>query len=73
MQNMESIITTIFSTLGVYLLAGMLFSIIFLWKGIEKVDAGVKGSGIFFKLLIFPAMTVFWIVFLRKWIKSKQE
>ena len=69
---MESIVTNLFFILGIYLLLGALFSIFFLWKGIEKVDAGTKESGLFFKLLLFPAMTVFWVIFLKKWLKSNQ-
>jgi len=67
---MESIVTSLFSILGIYLLLGAIFSIFFLWKGIGKVDAGTNGSGLVFKLMLFPAMTVFWVIFLRKWLKA---
>lgn len=68
---MEPIISNILLIIGIYLALGVVFSILFLWKGITKVDAATEGSGLFFKVLLFPAMTVFWIFFLRKWLKTK--
>jgi len=67
---METIISNTLSIFGIYLALGVIFSIAFLWKGIHKVDEGAKGSGFFFKLLIFPGLTFFWIFFLRKWLKT---
>ncbi len=69
---MEPIVSILFSIVGIYLLSGAIFSIFFLWKGIGKVDVGTNESGLFFKLLLFPAMTVFWVVFLRKWLGMRQ-
>ena len=67
---METIISNILSFIGVYLVLGIIFAFAFLWKGITKVDEGAKGSGLFFKTLIFPGLIIFWIFFLRKWLKS---
>lgn len=66
---MESIISILLALVAVYLLLGLLFSIFFLWKGLAKVDPATKGSGLFFKLLIFPGMCAFWVFFLLKWLK----
>ncbi len=67
---MESTIATILLLVGIYFLIGALFSVFFLWKGLKKVDPGTDGSGLFFKLLLFPGMTVFWVVFFKKWLNS---
>ena len=67
---MEMIISGILAAIGVYLLIGILFTIVFLFKGINVVDPGVEGSSRFFKLLLVPGLMVFWVYFLSKWIKS---
>jgi hypothetical protein len=53
-----------------YLLLGVLFVIPFLMKGLNKVDEGVHGSTIGFKIIIIPGVIVFWPVLLRKWMKK---
>ncbi|MFK7946562.1 MAG: hypothetical protein AB8G11_03145 [Saprospiraceae bacterium] len=68
---MENTITMIVNIIGIYLVLGFLFSLVFIWKGLHKVDEGVNGSSFFFKVLIFPGMIVFWVLFLKKWIKTK--
>ncbi|MCB0523393.1 MAG: hypothetical protein R3A50_07520 [Saprospiraceae bacterium] len=68
---MENLIEITFLIIGIYLFLGVLFTIILMWNGLEKLDPQTKGAGWFFKLLIFPGMTAFWVVFLRKWLKQK--
>ena len=68
---MENIITIIVNVIGIYLALGVVFSLVFLWKGLDKVDGNVKGAGWFFKVLIFPGMIIFWVLFFKKWIKIK--
>ncbi|MBO6547179.1 MAG: hypothetical protein JJ963_12320 [Balneolaceae bacterium] len=67
---MEQIISTIFLFVSVYIVIGILFSVVFLWKGLTKVDHGVEGGGKFFKVLIFPGLVTFWPLFLVKWRKT---
>ena len=67
---METIISDLLTFVGIYLLLGIIFTIVFLWKGITKVDQDVKGSDRFFKVLLFPGLVVFWVYFLRKWLKT---
>lgn len=55
-----------------YLLAGVVFALIFLAKGIEKVDTSARGSGIGFRLIIFPGTVALWPVLLNKWMNAKQ-
>ena len=56
---------------AVYLLAGALFVIPFLVKGLVKVDEGAQGGTIGFKIIIIPGAIVFWPLLLRKWMKKK--
>jgi hypothetical protein len=67
---MELIISLILSIVGIYLVIGFIFSIIFIWKGLEKVDDGIHGSPWLVKALIFPGMIIFWVIFANKWRKA---
>jgi hypothetical protein len=53
----------------VYLVAGVLFVIPFLVKGLIKVDESAHGGSLGFKLIIIPGVIVFWPVLLNKWKK----
>jgi hypothetical protein len=56
-----------------YLLAGVLFVIPFLVKGISKVDEGAHGGTIGFKIIIIPGVIVFWPVLLKKWLEKRKN
>jgi hypothetical protein len=58
---------------AIYLLAGVLFVIPFLMKGLTKVDEGAHGSTIGFKIIIIPGVIVFWPVLLSKWMKGNKN
>jgi hypothetical protein len=68
---MVTIVTILFYILGIYILAGFLFAVVFLFKGIEKVDVSAHGATWGFKLIIIPGVVALWPVLLNKWIKSK--
>lgn len=53
-----------------YILAGFLFAIFFVIKGVTKIDEGANGSGWGFRIIIIPGTIIFWPVLLRKWIKT---
>ena len=57
----------------IYLLAGVLFVIPFLLKGIVKVDEVAHGGSIGFKLIIIPGIIVFWPVLLKKWLNALKK
>lgn len=50
---------------------GLLFAIAFIIKGIHKIDDGAAGTGLGFKLIQIPGITIFWPVLLNKWRKAK--
>lgn len=70
---MESFISILLAIFAIYLLLGVIFAILFLFRGITKVDPATKGSGFFFKLLIFPGLVFFWLFLLSKWIKTNRS
>jgi len=54
----------------VYVSVGVVFSILFLWKGVYKVDPATKKMSFWAKSLLFPGVIFFWIFFIKKWFKS---
>jgi hypothetical protein len=62
----------------VYLLAayaglGFVFAVIFVWRGIGRLDAGAQGAGVFFRLLVLPGVAAFWPMFLSRWVRGIAE
>lgn len=57
---------------ALYLLAGVLFAVFFLSKGLKKMDTAAHGSGWGFRLIILPGTVVLWPVLLNKWRKVKK-
>ena len=55
----------------IYLIAGALFVIPFLYKGIHVTDESVHGSSIGFYIIIIPGVIVFWPILLKKWMKMR--
>lgn len=61
-------VTIILITAALYLLAGLVFAVPFIWKGVSKIDEGAHGSGWSFRIIIIPGTMVFWPFLLKKWI-----
>jgi len=66
-------IQIILKVLGVYTGCGLLFSIAFVVKGVEKTDEGAHGCSIGFRIIIIPGTMVFWPLLLRKWINAVKQ
>lgn len=56
-----------------YALVGCVFSLLFVARGVQKVDSQAEGSRLGFRLLIFPGVAAFWPVFLRRWLRANRE
>ena len=69
---METAVHIIFIVAGLYLVAGAVFAIFFLTRGIIKVDETAHGSGLGFRLIILPGTIALWPVLLIKWQKVKK-
>jgi hypothetical protein len=68
------VILNIFLSLAaIYLVAGFVFAIFFVVKGVEKIDEGARGASIGFRIIIIPGTMVFWPLLLKKWIHSKHQ
>ena len=56
--------------LGIYLLTGLVFSIVLLVKGLSTLDPNTKTTGIGFKILMMPGIIAFWPILWRKWKRT---
>ncbi|HNP49975.1 MAG TPA: hypothetical protein PKL85_14115 [Bacteroidia bacterium] len=65
---METIILICLLVVGLYLAAGLVFSVYLFNRRIHQLDEGTKGSPLSFYLLIFPGTVLFWPVLFRKWM-----
>ncbi len=52
--------------IGVYLIAGFVFAIVFLLRWIDRVDESVLGASWTFKLIVLPGCIVFWPILFKK-------
>lgn len=67
------ILNVILLVVLIYLVAGFLFAILFVTKGVQKIDEAAHGSGWGFRLIILPGCMIFWPLLLRKWMKIKNK
>lgn len=70
MYMAEMVVSIMLYLAAAYLVAGILFTIPFQLKGMTKVDEGVHGASIAFRIIIIPGCILLWPVLWRKWIKS---
>ena len=61
-----TVVILVLMIIVVYLIAGFLFAIPFLWKGVGQIDEAAKGSGLGFRIIILPGAIVFWPLLLKK-------
>ncbi len=66
----ETIVSILLITAGVYLLIGIIFYFPFIRKGVHTFDDGVKAAPLFMKILIFPGTVALWPILLKKWRKG---
>jgi hypothetical protein len=54
-----------------YLVAGALFALAFLPRGVLAIDGGLRTSPVMVRVLLVPGMTLLWPIFLRRWITGR--
>jgi len=52
-----------------YLAIGFLFGLWFIFKGVQKIDAGVQNVKWVLRLMILPGTMALWPVLLQKYLK----
>jgi len=58
---------------GIYLLAGLVFAIPFVWVGVEKIDPHAGHGSWGFRVLIIPGTLFLWPLLARRWVKGVHE
>ncbi|NEQ97673.1 MAG: hypothetical protein F6K30_13305 [Cyanothece sp. SIO2G6] len=69
-----TIVTWLINAVRAYLIAGLIFSVPFVFFGIQRVDADAHGwKNIGFRIMIIPGMCVFWPLFAVRLVRGKQR
>ena len=69
----ERIAIVLVDAFYLYALLGVVFALAFVTVGVKRIDSQANGSGIAFRLLIFPGSVAFWPLLLRRWSAGKSE
>ncbi len=60
------------SLLGIYLLLGLLFAIVFsCFGGAGAIDPSAKSGTWSFRLIIIPGAAIFWPLLLKRWVSRE--
>lgn len=62
-------IPTLLTALGIYLMAGLAVGILFVARGVNRVDPAAARSALGFRLLILPGCAALWPLLLTKWLR----
>ncbi len=54
----------------VYVAIGLVFALLFVGVGVDKLDPAAKGAPLAFRLLIIPGAAALWPVLLRRWVRG---
>jgi hypothetical protein len=48
---------------------GIVFAVLFLMAGVQRMDPAAKGAGLGFRLIIFPGVAALWPLLLMRWTR----
>jgi hypothetical protein len=69
----ERVAILVVDTLYLYGIAGLVFAIAFVTTGVKRIDSQAIGSGVGFRVLIFPGAAALWPLLLRRWMSRTGE
>ena len=69
----ETLAQVFVCALGIYAALGLIFAVLFVWIGVQRLDSEAQASGIVFRLLILPGVAAFWPMFLLRWTRGLAE
>lgn len=55
--------------IGIYLALGILFAVLFVWRGASKIDPSASQATAGFRLMIFPGAAALWPLLLWRWLR----
>jgi hypothetical protein len=59
--------------LEAYSAAGLLFAVVFVFRGVQRIDSEAQDTGICFRILITPGVAALWPLFLSRWFRHSME
>ena len=62
-----------FLILGRYVLLGFLFALLFVTRGVQRVDTQAHNAPLGFRLIIFPGVGAFWPLLLQRWLEGSPD
>lgn len=69
-----AVVGGLLNAIRAYLYAGLIFSVLFVLFGVQRVDPDARGwKNIGFRLIIIPGMCVFWPLFAVRWVRGKRR
>jgi hypothetical protein len=54
--------------LGIYSAAGILFALLFVAVGIQRVDPATEHAPLTFRLIVVPGVVALWPLLLKRWL-----
>ena len=69
----ERVATLLVHALYLYGIAGLVFAIAFVTTGVKRIDSRAIGTGVGFRVLVFPGSAALWPLLLRRWISRTDE
>jgi len=69
----ERIAVLFVDALSLYVLLGVVFAVAFVRVGVKRIDSQAVGTGVGFRVLIFPGSVAFWPLLLRRWARGNAE
>ncbi len=61
---------TIVGALGAYAAVGIVFALVFAWRGAARIDPAAVGSTRGFRLIILPGSAALWPLLLLRWLRG---
>jgi len=69
----DSVVVLLVYAIEVYSSAGLLFAVVFVIRGVQRLDLEAQGSGIGFRLLITPGVAALWPLLASRWLRHCNE
>lgn len=69
-MNLIELVRAALWTLGTYLLLGVAFAALFFPSGLVRMDPGVRGAGLGFRMLILPGVAALWPLLAWRWWRT---
>lgn len=64
---MTQLIGNLVGILGAYLALGVVFSLVFVFRGVDSIDYAARGASWRFRLMILPGCAIFWPWLAKRW------